>query len=122
MFYLTSNKYSQQISNISVYGYLAVEHWHCGCLQAAVGDLERRGARQLVVDLSDNRGGLVSEAVEIARLFLPDGSTVVSTRSVHTTNVTRVEGSAPITVRALCPLAARFPVVFCCGQRRKPVA
>lgn len=69
-------------------------------MQAAVADLERRGAQQLVLDLSDNRGGLVSEAIEIARLFLPGGSTVVSTRSVSTTKVTRVDKSSPVTV---CP-------------------
>lgn len=70
-------------------------------MQAAVADLESRGAQQLLLDLSDNRGGLVSEAVEIARLFLPPGSTVVSTRTVSSTNVTRLDKSSPVTVRSL---------------------
>lgn len=81
-------------------------------MQAAVGDLERRGAQQLVLDLSDNRGGLVSEAIEIARLFLPGGSTVVSTRSVSSTNVTRVEKSTPVTVRPCSP--GLSDVAGCC--------
>ena len=67
-----------------------------------------------MLDLTDNRGGLVSEAVEIAKLFLPGGSTVVSTRSVHTSNVTRVERSAPVTVRTPLRFMALLPVVFWC--------
>lgn len=37
---------------------------------AAVRGLEARGAARLVLDLRDNRGGLVSEGIEVARLFL----------------------------------------------------
>ena len=40
---------------------------------AAVRRLEGAGARELVLDLRDNRGGLVQEGVELARLFL-DGA------------------------------------------------
>ena len=40
---------------------------------AAVRRLEDAGARELVLDLRDNRGGLVQEGVELARLFL-DGA------------------------------------------------
>ena len=40
---------------------------------AAVRRLEGAGAAELVLDLRDNRGGLVQEGVELARLFL-DGA------------------------------------------------
>ena len=40
---------------------------------AAVRRLESAGAAELVLDLRDNRGGLVQEGVELARLFL-DGA------------------------------------------------
>ncbi len=39
-------------------------------LAAAVRRLEAEGATRLVLDLRDNRGGLVSEGIEVARLFL----------------------------------------------------
>ncbi len=37
---------------------------------AAVKNLEGQGAAELVLDLRDNRGGLVQEGIEIAKLFL----------------------------------------------------
>ena len=37
---------------------------------AAVKSLEGQGAVELVLDLRDNRGGLVQEGIEIAKLFL----------------------------------------------------
>lgn len=37
------------------------------------------GAERLVLDLQDNRGGLVNEGIEVARLFLDDNAVVVIT-------------------------------------------
>ena len=37
---------------------------------AAVKSLEDQGAAELVLDLRDNRGGLVQEGIEIAKIFL----------------------------------------------------
>ncbi len=37
---------------------------------AAVRQMEGEGAAELVLDLRDNRGGLVQEGIEIAKLFL----------------------------------------------------
>jgi hypothetical protein len=41
--------------------------------------LSAAGAQRLVLDLRDNRGGLVSEGVEVARLFLGGDALVVRT-------------------------------------------
>ena len=48
-------------------------------LRAAVEEIERDGGTALVLDLRDNPGGLLSEAVSVADLFLTDGR-IVSTR------------------------------------------
>lgn len=50
---------------------------------AAVKQLTRRGARALVLDLRGDPGGLLSEAVGVASLFLRGGSSVVSLAGAH---------------------------------------
>lgn len=48
-------------------------------LREAVAEAEKEGARALVLDLRDNPGGLLSQAVAVSDLFLDDG-TIVTTR------------------------------------------
>ncbi len=48
-------------------------------IKTAVEELERQGVHGLVLDLRNNPGGLLKEAVEISDLFLTDGR-IVSTR------------------------------------------
>ncbi|KAL4423011.1 hypothetical protein ABPG77_005491 [Micractinium sp. CCAP 211/92] len=64
---------------------------------AAVQRLQAAGASRLVLDLRDNRGGLVSEGIEVARLFLDDGALVV-----------RTEGKARASA---APIVAQGPAV-----------
>ena len=45
----------------------------------ALVSLKAQGAKQLVLDLRDNPGGLINEAVEIVNLFIPKGKEVVKT-------------------------------------------
>ncbi|WP_224488131.1 S41 family peptidase [Robertkochia flava] len=47
----------------------------------ALEDLKSKGARQLILDLRGNPGGLLSEAIEICNLFVEEGELIVSTRS-----------------------------------------
>ena len=47
-------------------------------LRTDVNTALRRGARALVLDLRENGGGLLQEAVTVASIFIPDG-TIVST-------------------------------------------
>lgn len=49
-------------------------------LRRAVVDLKQQGARRLVLDLRENGGGLITEAVKVVSLFVPKGKEVVSTR------------------------------------------
>jgi carboxyl-terminal processing protease len=74
---------------------------------AAVGGAVRRllgqGAKGVVLDLRDNGGGLLNEAVLISSIFIPDG-TIVSTRGrarpEHTYDATggAISGKIPVTV------------------------
>lgn len=53
--------------------------------RAALTSLERAGARALVLDLRDNPGGIVDQAIAVADLFLEQG-TIVSVRERSTTS------------------------------------
>ncbi|MGE0932065.1 S41 family peptidase [Peijinzhouia sedimentorum] len=46
----------------------------------ALIELKEKGAKKLILDLRDNPGGLLSEAVNISNLFLPKGAEIVSTK------------------------------------------
>ena len=48
-------------------------------VRADVSQMLRQGARGIILDLRDNGGGLITEAVSVASIFIPDG-TIVSTR------------------------------------------
>lgn len=52
-----------------------------GQLAEALRKVEGEGARGIVLDLRHNPGGLLQEAVRTASLFLPEGRTVVTTKS-----------------------------------------
>jgi carboxyl-terminal processing protease len=49
-------------------------------LGEALADLKKVGAKKLILDLRDNPGGLLHEAVNIVSLFIPKGQPVVSTK------------------------------------------
>ncbi|KAK9837689.1 hypothetical protein WJX74_003090 [Apatococcus lobatus] len=52
-------------------------------LAAAISSLEEQGAQELVLDLRNNGGGIINGGVEVAQLFLNDGSTVVITQGAR---------------------------------------
>ena len=73
-------------------------------LRKAVEDLRAKGAVALVFDLRGDPGGLVTEAVNVAGVFLPDDSEVVVTqgehspRHVYKTHAEPVAGDLPVIV------------------------
>lgn len=79
-----------KISNITYFdlvdattGYIKLDEFTPGAakeVEAAVIDLKRRGAKKLILDLRDNLGGSLYEAVNIVNLFIPKGKEVVSTK------------------------------------------
>lgn len=49
-------------------------------LKAAIRELKKLGMRSLVLDLRDNPGGIVDQAVQVASTFLPAGTLVLTQR------------------------------------------
>jgi len=45
-------------------------------IQEAIQDLKNRGVSRFVLDLRENRGGLLNAGIDIARLFLKDGTII----------------------------------------------
>jgi carboxyl-terminal processing protease len=50
-------------------------------LRKQVEKVNRKGAKGIVLDLRENGGGLLQEAVEAASIFLPEGEVVTETKS-----------------------------------------
>ena len=74
-------------------------------VRAGVEKLIKEGAKGLILDLRGNGGGLVESAVEILGLFLPKGTTVLTTRGkgvlnekVYKTSINPIDTKIPLAV------------------------
>ena len=64
-------------------GYIRFTNFTQNCIddvKSALNDLKSKNAQQIILDLRGNPGGLLTEAVEIVNLFVPEGNEVVSTK------------------------------------------
>lgn len=64
-------------------GYIALQSFTDNCakdFKKSFIELKQKGARSLIIDLRDNGGGSLSEAVDIVNLFVPKGQEVVYTK------------------------------------------
>jgi carboxyl-terminal processing protease len=64
-------------------GYIRLERFGSTAgeeVRAAMSELTRKGARGFILDMRDNPGGLLEAAVDVASLFVPKGSVIVTTR------------------------------------------
>ncbi len=68
----------------------------------ALQQLEKQGARSLVLDLRGNPGGIVGEAFSLANIFLPQGKTLLTVKERDGEEVLRAERA---------PLAPGLPMV-----------
>lgn len=55
-------------------------------LEAALEFLHARGMNSLVLDLRDNPGGLLDQAIQVARAFLPAGQIILTQKGRHAIN------------------------------------
>jgi carboxyl-terminal processing protease len=79
-----------KVSNITYHGmissetgYIKLDEFTPGAskeVEEALSKLKKQGAKNLILDLRDNPGGSLYEAVNIVNLFIPKGKEVVSTK------------------------------------------
>lgn len=65
-------------------GYIVLSQFNRSASQetlAAIHDLKEQGMEQLILDLRGNPGGLLSEAINVANIFIPKGELITSTKS-----------------------------------------
>jgi carboxyl-terminal processing protease len=93
--------HGEKIAWVHLAGFTAGAH---GEVDTAVRELLRKGAKGVVLDLRENGGGLLDEAVQVASIFIPDGR-IVSTRGrnrpEHVYNATGQAISAKIPMAVL---------------------
>lgn len=68
-------------------------------ISAAISELEALGADSLVLDLRGNRGGLVSEGIEVAKIFLSNDDVIVRSKikARKSENIIRASNENPLT-------------------------
>ena len=78
-------------------------------------DLKQKGISSLVIDLRNNGGGLLSEAVDIVNYFVPKGQPIVSTKGkvAHTNSEYKTEQQ---------PLDLEIPIVLLVGGQTASAA
>lgn len=103
------------ISNVPYYGMIDSETGYiklsdfttnaASDVRNALMDLKSQGATKLVLDVRDNPGGILKEAIEIVNLFIPKGKEVVRTigklqsvNTVYKTEKSPVDKEIPLVV------------------------
>jgi carboxyl-terminal processing protease len=62
-------------------------------LEGAIGKMEKAGLKGLIIDLRDNPGGLLDQAVKVSEKFLPRGQLVVSTEARQVADIAKYTAS-----------------------------
>ncbi len=64
-------------------GYILLEDFNSSAskeVKNAIVELKKQGMKELILDLRNNPGGLLTQAIDICNLFLPKGTKIVETR------------------------------------------
>ncbi|MEO8253065.1 MAG: S41 family peptidase [Flavobacterium sp.] len=67
-------------------GYIVLSHFNSKAsneTKEALLELKKQGATQIVLDLRNNPGGLLNEAINICNLFVPKNEVIVTTKSIN---------------------------------------
>ncbi|HYE64832.1 MAG TPA: S41 family peptidase [Pyrinomonadaceae bacterium] len=73
-------------------------------LREAISNLKAQGMRQMILDLRNNPGGLLDQAIDVASQFIPRGQVIVSVKG-------RSEYKEPIVYRSKTVEPEEFPLV-----------
>lgn len=84
-------------------------------VRKALVDLKSQGVTRLVLDVRDNPGGILKEAVEIVNLFIPKGKEVVST-------IGKLESVNAVYKTTKSPLDKDIPLVVLINERSASAA
>lgn len=84
-------------------------------VRKAMIDLKSQGIERLVLDVRDNPGGILKEAVEIVNLFIPKGKEVVST-------IGKLESVNAVYKTTKSPLDKDIPLVVLINERSASAA
>ena len=99
-------------------GYIKLSDFTTGAsreVEKALMSLKSQGAQKLVLDLRDNPGGLLGEAVNVSNIFIPKGSEVVSTKG-------RIEEWNKTYVALNNPIDTEMPIVVLTNGRSASAA
>ena len=113
------------ISNVPYYGMINEETGYIKLtdfttnassdVRKALVDLKEQGAKKLILDVRDNPGGILKEAVEIVNLFIPKGREVVRT-------VGKLESVNSVYKTERSPLDKDIPLVVLINERSASAA
>ena len=85
-YYGLLNSRRDGVSQTADVGYLYLTEFTEGCakeVRKALISMKEKGAKSFIIDLRENGGGLLNEAVDIVGLFVPKNTKVVETRGKH---------------------------------------
>lgn len=88
-------------------GYIVLSSFFDGCardVRRAFIELKEKGATSLILDLRNNPGGLMNEAVDLLSMFIPKGTEVVSTKG-------KLKQASSVSKTTKEPLDLEIPIV-----------
>ena len=112
---------ARKVGHVHLAGFTSGAH---GEVSQAVRKLLRQGADGIVLDLRDNGGGLLNEAVTVSSIFIPEGK-IVSTKGrsrperVYEATGGAIPGSVPVAVLVNRQSASASEIVTGALQDRK---